>query len=325
VSSGDRPRTVTLWVVPEGGAGPSRQLVVSVRRLQLVLVALVGVLTLVSGAALVGLGALPRALAFGPVEAENLELKARLLEVEGKLDTVDRELRRLRLYEEQLHAIDPEDLPGFGPMADEVAEVPHDPAWFTEGLDTGLAVEPLDDLGEEDLIEVTTTRGRLDAADDRVEDLLRRIRLAEVEMGQVVETAESFRARSTAVPSSWPLDGVLTSGFGWRRSPFNKRWKFHFGIDISAPIGTVIRAPASGLVVTAEYHSGYGRMLEIDHGYDVVTRYAHNARLLVGVGETVRPGQPISTVGMTGATTGPHLHYEIYVEGQPVDPLEHME
>lgn len=66
-------------------------------------------------------------------------------------------------------------------------------------------------------------------------------------------------------------------------------------------------------------------MLEIDHGYEVMTRYAHNARLLVGVGESVQLGQPISTVGMTGATTGPHLHYEIYVEGQPVDPLEHLE
>ena len=115
------------------------------------------------------------------------------------------------------------------------------------------------------------------------------------------------------------------SGFGWRRSPFTRRWKFHFGIDVSAPVGTIIRAPASGVVVTAEYHSGYGRMLELNHGYDVVTRYAHNARLLVGVGESVQAGQPISTVGMTGATTGPHLHYEIYVEGQPIDPLEHLQ
>jgi murein DD-endopeptidase MepM/ murein hydrolase activator NlpD len=141
----------------------------------------------------------------------------------------------------------------------------------------------------------------------------------------VVETAENFRARAGAIPSAWPLEGVLTSGFGWRRSPFNRRWKFHFGIDVSAPVGTIIRAPASGVVVTAEYNSGYGRMLEVDHGYEVVTRYAHNARLLVGVGEVVQAGQPISTVGMTGATTGPHLHYEIYVEGQPIDPLEHLQ
>jgi len=328
VSTGDRPKKVTLWVVPEGGAGPSRQLVLSVQSLQLAVLALCFVGTVAVAGLALGLGALPRALALSEVEGENLELKARLLELEGKLDTVDRELRRLRLYQEQLHTIDPENLPGFGPLAEDVSEELAGPVRITDdldGSDTGWMAGPLDSLGDRELRGEEETVWRLDEAGRRADEILRQIRLSEIEMGRVVETAEDYRARSSAVPTAWPLEGVLTSGFGWRRSPFNKRWKFHFGIDISAPIGTVIRAPGSGRVVTAEYHSGYGRMVEIDHGYEVITRYAHNARLLVGVGEAVRTGQPISTVGMTGATTGPHLHYEIYVEGQPVDPLEHME
>ena len=320
----DRPETVTLWVVPEGGAAPSRQIVLSIRWLHRM--ALLGA---VAAAAVllslfIGFGALPRAVAYGPLEAENLELRARLLELESKLDTVDRELRRLRLYEEQLNAIDQQDLPGFGPVESPLSEGIIEPEWFSEGYpgtDTGQPALEGAATAEVDLPVVS----RLEAANDRADAILRQIRLAEIELGQVVETAESFRARAGAIPSAWPLDGVLTSGFGWRRSPFTRRWKFHFGIDVSAPVGTIIRAPAAGVVVTAEYHSGYGRLLEIDHGYEVVTRYAHNARLLVGVGESVRLGQPISTVGMTGATTGPHLHYEIYVEGQPVDPLEHLD
>lgn len=323
MSEGDGPRTVTLWVVPEGGAGSSRRLVLSLRSIRRVLMGAVAAVVAAAVAVWLVFASLPRAVGYDALVEENLSLRSRLESVEGKLDAVDRELRRLRLYEEQLNAIEPADLPGFGPsdVADGWDDEHYEPM-FPEmwGGDTGLT----DALPPEEPLLVDPLE-RVGAAEERADEVLRRLQLIEVELGRVVETAEDYRARSSAVPVAWPLDGVLTSGFGWRRSPFNKRWKFHFGIDISAPVGTLITAPAAGLVVTAEMHSGYGRMLEIDHGYEVVTRYAHNARLLVVPGEVVREGQPIATVGMTGATTGPHLHYEIYVEGQPVDPLEHLE
>ena len=312
-----------MWVVPEGGAGSSRRVELPLRSIRIGVVVAAAVVFSGAAALWIAVTSVPRAASYDALKEENLILQSRLEAVEGKLDTVDRELRRLRLYEEQLHAIDPTDLPGFGP-----SDTVTDETWQDEGYtpvfpemweaDTGL-------VGAEPTPTLTDPLERVGAADAQVDDVLRRLQLIEVELGRVVETAEDFRARTSAVPSAWPLDGILTSGFGWRRSPFNKRWKFHFGIDISAPIGTIITAPAAGLVVTAEMHSGYGRMVEIDHGYDVVSRYAHNARLLVVPGEVVREGQPIATVGMTGATTGPHLHYEIYVEGQPVDPLEHLE
>lgn len=327
-----RPQWVTIWVVPDGASGPSRQVRVSLRQIQVALVSITAVCCLGAWLLVWSVVAGPRAAAHDAVTEENLALRARLLELDGKLDQIEREVRRLRLYEEQLHGLDPEELPGFGPVDGVAAE---DEIGRTDtglGFDDGVpgpGVE-LDDLGDgpelddAELHALGDPLRRADAIDGRADDILQRIRLAEIELGHVVETIADSRARATAVPGAWPLDGVLTSGFGWRRSPFTKRWKFHFGIDLSAPVGTVIRAPAAGLVVTAEYNSGYGRMLEIDHGYEVVTRYAHNARLLVGVGEPVRQGQPIATVGMTGATTGPHLHYEIHVEGQPVDPLEHL-
>lgn len=323
MSEGEGLRTVTLWVVPEGGAGSSRRVVLSIRAIRRVVVAVVAVAICVVIAVWLVISSMPRAIGYDALLEENLSLRSRLESVEGKLDAVDRELRRLRLYEEQLNAIEPGDLPGHGPV-----EVTVD--GFDAPSSLPLPIGSADDTGwgDEDAGGMVVDLDpilRAGAVEDRADDVLRRLQMVEIELGRVVETAEDFRARSSAVPVAWPLDGVLTSGFGWRRSPFNKRWKFHFGIDISAPVGTLIVAPSAGMVVTAEMHPGYGRLLEIDHGYEVVTRYAHNARLLVAPGEVVRNGQPIATVGMTGATTGPHLHYEIYVEGQPVDPLEHLE
>ena len=96
--------------------------------------------------------------------------------------------------------------------------------------------------------------------------------IIEPQVGVLVETAEDERARRSAYPTTWPVVGNFTSGFGYRRSPFTRVWKFHSGIDISAPRGTKVRAGASGVVATAEYQGGYGKLVEIDHGYDVQHR-----------------------------------------------------
>ena len=186
----------------------------------------------------------------------------------------------------------------------------------------GESGEPMDDLPVEDDEELVERLARVELHAERT---LQSLRLKEIALGHAVETAEYWRARRGAVPSMWPLQGVLTSGFGWRRSPFTRRWKFHAGIDLSAPQGTPIAAPAPGVVRTARYSTGYGRTVEIDHGFGIMTRFAHNARVFVKEGDVVKPGQVISTVGMTGQTTGPHLHYEVHVDGQPVDPLEYLE
>ena len=121
-------------------------------------------------------------------------------------------------------------------------------------------------------------------------------------------------------PSILPAYGVLTSGFGYRRDPFTGRVKLHEGLDISAPIGTPVYAPADGVVTFVGMRHGYGLTIEIDHGGKYKTRYAHLSKSLVRVGQKVRRGDLIAKVGNTGRSTGPHLHYEVHVNGVPVNP-----
>jgi len=127
------------------------------------------------------------------------------------------------------------------------------------------------------------------------------------------------------VPSAQPLnDGFVGSGFGWRTDPFTGKQVRHDGVDFSAPVGTPIRAAAGGVVVAAEFHPEFGNMVDIDHGNNLITRYAHASKLLVKTGDIVKRGQRIADVGMTGRSTGPHLHFEVHVNGVPQNPSKFL-
>jgi len=128
------------------------------------------------------------------------------------------------------------------------------------------------------------------------------------------------RLKALLVPSSTPVDGPVGSGFGFRGDPFSGRAALHTGLDFPADVGTPIVASAGGVVIAAEWHAAYGHMLEIDHGNGLVTRYAHCHKLLVPRGAVVRRGQQVAEVGSSGRSTGPHLHFEVLVEGVPQDP-----
>jgi len=318
-----RARRYTLMIVPENGRDGVRQATVTLGQLRLI-VGLVGLLLVfaISGG-IATVGSLARNAGHSRLLDENLVLKARLSEIEGKLDQVDGELERLRMYDAQLQDLPADALPGFGPLeTDEVAQA----AWLgidlpADGTVPDTMGEPLGEAGLDPL----STADRADALSARAESTLADMRLAESAVGGLAESAEEWRAMRAAIPCDWPLHGVITSGFGYRRSPIDHVWKFHRGLDIYAPIGTAIVAPAGGLVIAAEYHQGYGRMIEIDHGFGIVTRYAHQSRLFVQEGDEVVRGQVISTVGRTGQVTGPHLHYEVMIDGRPVDPLEYLQ
>lgn len=123
------------------------------------------------------------------------------------------------------------------------------------------------------------------------------------------------------VPTQQPVpEGNLGSAFGWRIDPFTGRSALHTGLDFQADSGTPILSAAGGIVVTQEHHPAYGNMVEIDHGNDLVTRYAHASRVLVKKGDLVKRGQKIAEVGTTGRSTGPHLHFEVSLQGVPQDP-----
>lgn len=118
-----------------------------------------------------------------------------------------------------------------------------------------------------------------------------------------------------------PVNSRITSGFGYRFHPILKRRRLHAGIDFGAPTGTPIRASAAGVVIQANYRRGYGNTVVIDHGGGYTTLYGHCSRLFVAAGQRVTQGQVIAAVGSTGLSTGPHLHFEIRVNGNPVNPM----
>jgi murein DD-endopeptidase MepM/ murein hydrolase activator NlpD len=126
------------------------------------------------------------------------------------------------------------------------------------------------------------------------------------------------------LPSDMPLDTPYTSAFGFRPDPFTGRQALHTGLDFPAEQGTPIRAASGGQVVHRESHPAYGEMIEIDHGNEVVTRYAHCSSIDVKVGAVVRRGQVIARVGSTGRSTGPHLHFEVLVRGVQHDPARFL-
>ena len=133
------------------------------------------------------------------------------------------------------------------------------------------------------------------------------------------------KIKKMMVPTQQPvLAGTLGSSFGWRIDPLNGRSALHTGLDFPAEPGTAILAAAGGVVVTQEYHSAYGNMVEVDHGNNLVTRYAHALRVLVKKGDLIKRGQKIAEVGTTGRSTGPHLHFEVLVQGVFQDPQKFL-
>ena len=136
----------------------------------------------------------------------------------------------------------------------------------------------------------------------------------------------SEKIRKSMLPTAEPVQGVSTaSGFGWRTDPLTGQKALHTGLDFPADVGTPILAAAGGMVVAREFHPAYGNMIEIDHGNALITRYAHASRLLVNVGNIVKRGQLVAEVGSTGRSTGPHLHFEVWLAGVAQNPQVFLE
>ncbi|RFO97965.1 peptidase M23 [Rhodoferax lacus] len=133
------------------------------------------------------------------------------------------------------------------------------------------------------------------------------------------------KIKQMMVPTELPVKDVsLGSSFGWRIDPFTGRSALHTGLDFPAEVGTPILAAAGGVVVAQEYHPQYGNMIEVDHGNDLITRYAHSSRVFVKKGDLIKRGQKIAEVGTTGRSTGAHLHFEVLVQGVPQDPQKFL-
>ncbi|WP_338103869.1 M23 family metallopeptidase [Pseudopontixanthobacter vadosimaris] len=136
---------------------------------------------------------------------------------------------------------------------------------------------------------------------------------------------QTVQPTAVAVPSRMPVDGVrLSSDYGMRNHPVIGGRRAHKGVDLAGPTGTPIYATADGLVETAKNFSSYGLYVRIEHGARLETRYAHMSRLAVAAGERVKKGDIIGYIGSTGRSTGPHLHYEVRIDGEAVNPIPYM-
>lgn len=141
---------------------------------------------------------------------------------------------------------------------------------------------------------------------------------------ELTEAVQSRQSLWASTPSIWPTTGWLTSGYGNRVSPFTGRVSKHNGIDIASRQDTPVIAPAAGVVSYTGFDSGLGKLIKINHGYGIMTYYGHLAKAAVKVGQKIKRGDVIAYVGSTGLSTGPHLHYEIYVNDVPVNPMRYI-
>ena len=163
--------------------------------------------------------------------------------------------------------------------------------------------------------ELTTSLMRLAAGLDRHQE-----RLAALESLML-----DRKVNAAVTPSGWPVEGGwVSSGFGRRVDPFTGQQSMHEGVDIATRFGTTVQAMGDGLVTFSGERAGYGLLVEITHDSALVTRYAHNNSLLVKVGDRVQKGQAIAQVGASGRTTGPHLHFEVLRDGNPVNPQRYL-
>lgn len=156
------------------------------------------------------------------------------------------------------------------------------------------------------------------------DNLSSNVLLEEVEQQTLVSLMRLNKDSLLSTPSIWPVKGYLTSGFGWRRSPFSGATKMHTGLDVSNRVGTPVSAPARGAVTFSGMDGAYGICIVIDHSNGIVTRYAHLSKSLVSIGDYVQRGDVVGALGNTGRSTGPHLHYEVILNGTPVDPMRYI-
>jgi len=278
-------RRWTIMLVPNG-CDAARTITVSSRAIKRAARLAGGAVFLV--AVLVGAAFTRSSLSSGEPKAPSRVLQARL---DGLLDTIETIARR----DEQIRL-----LAGL-PQDSVAALLTEHPADTSVIQRAGLASHP------------------------SLEILIRRANSLAASFAEVSDTLSQHAERLSHIPSIMPTAGWLSSAFSRSRfHPILHIARPHEGIDVSAPMGAPIVAPAAGTVTMVTVQTGYGNVLEIDHGDGIVTKYAHCSRIVVRVGQRVKRGQVIANVGNTGLSTGPHLHYEIHVNGRVVDPLTYV-
>jgi murein DD-endopeptidase MepM/ murein hydrolase activator NlpD len=290
------------------------------------------------------------------LKLENHLLRIDVQEAKGKLETLDQSVSRLKSFAHKLRVISNLDQPGTSKLleapTDAGSVIPthiqeeesgsiddpnastNDPSKEKESETESLLASG--DIHDQLEYQRSLTRpkisnsteiyadnilGELALISSRTEALIQGTLLEEENFADLQEHIQDNVARLRATPSILPARGWISSHFGYRMNPFSGRRTFHAGIDVANFTGTPVHSPADGIVSFVGPRGGYGNVVQIDHGYGIVTRYGHNSRISVNKGQRVRRGEKIAEIGSTGRSTAPHLHYEVVLNGRPVNPL----
>ncbi len=336
-------KTITFLMV-SNRKGTTKRVVVSAAWLKAGL-ALGTVAAIIASACVVDyLGLLSQSIENKRLRVENTQLKQQFSVVEGKLNALESGLERVKGFVTKLKLItniDSEDrtlklaigpLPKVGQSVE--AEIhPQVQGRLPAALPRGGAEggEEYDDVfyqkpPTDELQGELAVEGQRDYASlaIRIDQAVHDTNLREQGVLELWEALSERQSLLSATPNIKPARGWFTSKFGYRISPFTSRPVMHNGLDIAASPGAPIFAPADGVVSFAGYDPGYGKLVSIDHGYGVVTRYGHTSQILVEVGQKIKRRDVIAAVGTTGRSTGPHLHYEVRVNNVPVDPQNYV-
>lgn len=239
------------------------------------------------------------------LKRENALHRERFIQMAEQIDTFKTEMDELRALDEKLRGMVESETSGedvrLGGMGGSVPSL----------LDPGETAKKIDG----DFIQ------KMHQTLDKLHSAAEFSKQNKVNLHQFLENQKRVLA---SIPSIWPAKGWLSSRFGQRTSPFTGKEEFHEGIDISARMSTPIVVTADGVVAFSGREQGYGRVIKIDHGHGLSSKYAHLQKPLVKQGQRVKRGESIGLVGNTGKTTGAHLHYEVHVDGVPVNPLRYI-
>ena len=233
--------------------------------------------------------------------------KVQLEKFNQRVRTFETEMSRLENFEKKLRII----------TALETSPTTREEKWGVGGP-YGLSTHSVQTSLDQEI------NSMLESLDGDLSMLTNQVKMRQVSFQELDEFFKNQKSLLASTPSIWPARGWVTSGFGYRKSPFTGLPEKHEGLDIAARKGSEIRSPADGKVIATGREYGYGNMIKIDHGYGVITRFGHNSKNLVKVGDPVKRGQLIARVGNTGRSTGPHLHYEIIVNGVPINPRNYI-
>ncbi|MFN7905421.1 MAG: M23 family metallopeptidase [Pseudobdellovibrionaceae bacterium] len=327
--------TYTFFVV-NTRTGQTRKMSISISLLRLgTLLGLIAALIILAGT-VDYVGLLLQSLENKRLKIENAQLKKQFQIVESKVDALDNSLERVKTFTTKLKIItnlDTEEkmvnlTKGTKPAAGQATEE-------FEAMDERASEEEIMQQ-EQPFVEekpLNESRGEVASATSNknystlVVRIDRAVKETQLREQSVIELWESLSERQSllnSTPNIKPARGWLTSKFGYRMNPFTGKRSMHAGLDIAAAPGSPVYAPADGVVMFAAYDESYGKLVSIDHGYGVTTRFGHNSQVYVHVGQRVSKWDVISAVGNTGRSTGPHLHYEVRVNGTPVDPINYI-